>query len=185
MEATLILAAIVLPLVVPTLVALVWARRRERHLRSFVSSQAESTMTLIGVRDRDLRESFAEALEYGGPVGGIPLDFLVTISPDGMTFWTFKRSPQKLFAFPAARVLDVAVGTLTERPEFRLPARARLALRIAPLDHSFAREAVIQFTVAEVHEAPDRLRFARDEALESIATRARGILGIGGPSTNS
>lgn len=182
MDVTLLLLAFFVPLVAGLGISFVYARKRHASVRRFVSSQPVSTMTLIGVRDRDFEPSLAQALEYGGPSRRAPLDFLVTIAPDGMTFWTFTRSPQKLFDFPAARVLDVAVGTFTERPEYRLPARARLALLIAPLDDSASRKTVLQFTVSEVHREPQRLRFAGEEELDSIADRARGVLGVGGSS---
>ncbi|MDX2024982.1 hypothetical protein [Microcella sp.] len=182
MEVTLVVLAIILPFLLVLGITIAYVRKRQASARRFALAQEPSTITLIGVRDGDFRASLAQALEYGGPSRRVPLEFLVTIAPGGMTFWTFARSPQTLFEFPAARVLDVAVGTVTERPEYRLPARARLALLIAPLDDSASRKTVLQFTASEVHRESQRLRFAGEVELDSIADRARGVLGVGGPS---
>lgn len=175
----LIIAAAVVALMVPfwVYVALV----RSAH-RKFALAQPASTLTVVGVRDKDLAATVSRA-QHGDPnLARVPFTFVVTISPEGVMVWSGGLSPRLLETISADRVLSIDLGSYTERPEYRQPSLPRFKVTVSQLQESAAMPVDLQFGITKMTTGPFIARYLDEPGLQELVVQAREALRGGDPS---
>jgi len=176
----LIVLGAVLLLMIP-----IWAytaRLRSSH-RRFAHAQSASTLTVVGVRDKDLSGTLARAQHGGLSAARVPYTFIVTFSADGVKFWSGGFSPRVLETVSSDRVLGVDVGTYTESPEYRQPSLPRLKVTVAQLQESAASPVDLQFGITKLSTGPFIARYLDEPGVQDLVLQAREALRGGNPAS--
>lgn len=160
-----------------------WATRARRASnRRFAAAQPPSTVTVIGVRDKDTLSALARAQHGGRKAAPNPYVFLVTFSTEGVTFWTAGRTPTVLETIAADRVLAVDLGSYTERPEYNQPTVPRIMITVSPLHDSAVDPVDIEFGMLKPTSGAYLSRHLDEPAVQDTVIRAREALRGGDPT---
>ncbi len=169
----LIVLGVVIALMIPIWIYV--GSLRSAH-RKFAASQPASTLTVVGVRDKDLSGALARAQHGGLSPARVPNPFIVTFSTDGVRLWSGGFSPRVLETISADRVLGVDLGTYTESPEYRQPSLPRLKLTVAQLQDSAASPVDVQFGITKLTTGPFIARYLDEPGVQDLAAQAREAL---------
>lgn len=150
------------------------AALRAAH-RRFAAAQSEATLTLVGVRDKDLVASLARAQQGRATPPHLNFTLVVTVSIEGVTFWSGTLTPRPITQIVADRVRGVDLGSYTERPEYRQPALPRIKFTVS--DPRDAEATVdLQFGIVKPRTNPFIARYLREPDVQQVVGQARAAL---------
>lgn len=156
-------------------------RARRAANRRFAAAQPRSTVTVIGVRDKDILTAMAQAQHGGRSAMPNPYVFLVTFSREGITFWTAGGTPQVRETIAADRVLGVEIGSYTERPEYNQPSLPRIKVTVSPMHDPAAPPVEIQFGMLKPNGGAYLSRYLDEPAVQDTVAKVREALRGGDP----
>jgi hypothetical protein len=151
-------------------------RARRAANRRFAAAQPSSTWTVIGVRDKDIVSTLAQAQHGGRSAVRAPYVFLVTFSAEGVRFWTAGNTPRAVETIAADRVLGIDIGSYTERPEYNQPSLPRLKVTVSQLQEPAAPPVDLEFGLLKEASGAYLSRYLDEAGVQDAVVRARTAL---------